>query len=253
VKLPTRGIAIMLKQLEETIALNYDLFTERDLDEIPGLLENLRAVAGLQTYKTRGPRGGKQVPNLQYRAGFERIGREIIDAIDGIAEECRRAVFYYIRDGLQKRPNLEVESDKKTVENYLTKLGFDAEMVDSLNEAENEYRSATNQFELKNTLGHLRSFLENLHRESVKSIADAAGDIVEDRWGKATIYLRTQGLITQQHESFVTSLYTLLSDESVHALGAAPEYARLLRNVVIEYGVMFLSGLDKRDVTIAKS
>jgi hypothetical protein len=28
------------------------------------------------------------------------------------------------------------------------------------------------------------------------------------------------------------------------------EYARLLRNVVIEYGVMFLTVLDKRGVTI---
>jgi hypothetical protein len=119
-------------------------------------------------------------------------------------------------------------------------------MVGALNAAEVEYKSGSNQFELKNCLGHLRSFLEHLHRESVESIAAAAGDAVEDRWGRTTLYLRTQDLITQQHENFVTSLYALLSGESVHPLGAAPEYARLLRNVVIEYGVMFLSVLDKR-------
>jgi hypothetical protein len=109
VKLPTKGMAIMLMQIEETIALNYDLFTEKELQEIPELLENLHAVAELQTYKARGPRGGKLVPNPHYRSGFEKIGREIVNAFYGIVEECRKAVFYYVRDGLQKRPNLEEE------------------------------------------------------------------------------------------------------------------------------------------------
>jgi hypothetical protein len=68
--------------------------------------------------------------------------------------------------------------------------------------------------------------------------------------GDATLFLREQGLYRQQHERFVASLYTLLSDESVHPLTADREYARLLRNVVIEYGVMFLTGLDKRGVKI---
>jgi hypothetical protein len=62
--------------------------------------------------------------------------------------------------------------------------------------------------------------------------------------------LRQQGYVTKQHETFVASLYTLLSDESVHPLTADREYARLLRNVVIVYGVMFLTMLDKRRVKI---
>lgn len=78
----------------------------------------------------------------------------------------------------------------------------------------------------------------------------SAGTAVNDRWGDATLCLRTSGVITKQHEAFVTSLYTLISDESVHPLGTGPEYARLLRNVVIEYGVMFLSVLDKRGIRI---
>jgi len=53
----------------------------------------------------------------------------------------------------------------------------------------------------------------------------------------------------KQHESFVTALYTLMSDDGVHALGTEREYARLLRNMVIEYGVMFLTMLDKKGHT----
>jgi hypothetical protein len=57
-------------------------------------------------------------------------------------------------------------------------------------------------------------------------------------------------IFTKQHEAFVTTLYTLISDTSVHPLGTDREYARLLRNVVIEYGVMFLSTLAKKGVKI---
>jgi hypothetical protein len=103
---------------------------------------------------------------------------------------------------------------------------------------------------LKSCLGHIRSFLEHLHREAAKSIAAAAGNTVGDRWGNATIYLRQQGYFTKQHEAFITSLYTLISDASVHPLVAEREYARLLRNVVIEYGVMFLTVLAKKGVKV---
>jgi mannosyltransferase len=89
-----------------------------------------------------------------------------------------------------------------------------------------------------------------LHRDAVKSIAAKAGNTVTDGWGEAILYLRQHRYFTKQHESFVASLYTLLSDESVHPLTADREYARLLRNVTIEYGVMFLTALDKRGVKI---
>jgi hypothetical protein len=157
---------------------------------------------GVQTYNARGPRGGKQVPNPHYKAVFEKVGRERVNAFLGITEECRTAVFYCVREGLHKRPNLEVESDKKTVDGYLTKLGFGADMAGDLNAAETEYRRANNQFEQKSSLGHLRSFLGHLHRESAKPIAASAGDVLEDKWGSTTLYLRARGCFTKQHESF---------------------------------------------------
>ena len=45
-------------------------------------------------------------------------------------------------------------------------------------------------------------------------------------------------------------LYTLLSNEGVHPLIAEREFARLLRNMVIEYQFMFLTMLQKKGITI---
>jgi hypothetical protein len=179
-----------------------------------------------------------------------RRGRFIFDILACCKGLPFTARYWYLKGALQELPNLEIESDKLKVEGFLIKLGFSADMVKALDAAESDYKSTASAFELKNCLGHLRSFLEHLHREAAKSIAAAAGQTVIDRWGDATLYLRQQGYFTKQHETFVTSLYTLLSDESVHPLTAEREYARLMRNVVIEYGVMFLIMLDKRGVKI---
>ena len=42
----------------------------------------------------------------------------------------------------------------------------------------------------------------------------------------------------------------VLSDEGVHPLIAEKEFARLFRNMVIEYGLMFLTMLEKKGVRI---
>ena len=250
-KMPTVSLAIMLKEIEEMIALNFNLFSDSELSTIPSKLGHLKEIADRQTYSARGRRGGGPMKeNPHYRQGYSHVGKEIVNAIDGITEECRKARFWYLKGALQELPNLEIESDKLKVEGFLVKIGFSNEMVEALNAAETDYKSTASAFELKNCLGHLRSFLEHLHRESVKSIAKAGGQTVVDRWGDVTLYLRQQGFFTKQHEAFAASLYTLLSDESVHPLTADREYARLLRNVVIEYGVMFLTVLDKKGVTI---
>ncbi len=252
-KMPAVGLAIMLNEIEEMIALNFNLLSQGELESMPSDLLHLRNVAERQTYGRIRVRGGPVKPteqNPDYRPGFEAVGREIVSAIDAITEECRKARYWYLKGELQELPNLEIERDRLQVESYLLKLGFRHDMVRALDAAESDYKSTASAFELKNCLGHLRSFLEHLHRESAKSIAAAAGHSFIDRWGDATLYLRQQGFFSKQHESFVSSLYTLLSDESVHPLTADREYARLLRNVVIEYGVMFLSALDKRGIVL---
>src|SRR5579862_6719054 len=151
--------------------------------------------------------------------------------------ECRQARYWYLKGALQNRPNLEIENDKLKVESYLSKLGFGDDMIKILNSVEQSYKEAGTPFELKSCFAHLRSYLEHLHRVTAKAIANTSGvPLAKDNWGTATLYLRENGLFTPQHENFVTSLYTLMSDTSVHPLGADREYARLLRNMVIEYG-----------------
>jgi hypothetical protein len=249
--MPTPALAIMMIQVEDTIALNWNWFSNEQLQEIPKWLDPLREIAHRQTYASVRQRSSAIVRhNPHYKAGYEPEGNQIVKSINGITKECQQARYWYLKGMLQRTVNAEVESDKAKVEEFLTQLGFSADMIKTLNAAENDYKSA-NPFELKSCLGHIRSFLEHLHREAAKSIAATAGDTVDDRWGAATSYLRQQGYLTNQQEGFSTSLYTLISDTSVHPLGTEREYARLLRNVVIEYGVMFLAMLAKNGIKVS--
>ena len=246
---PTTGMVIMFMELQEIISLNFNLFSDTEFVELSDAVGELsNSIA--KYIGRRKISGGKLIENPDYKESYAKSAEAVMSRLVAITEQCRKARFFYLKGALQKLPNLEIEADKKKVQGFLVKLGFTGSMLGALNAAENDYTTTATTFELKSCLGHLRSFLEYLHRESAKSIAIASGDTLTDKWGDATLYLRQKGVYTRQHEAFVAALYTLISDTSVHPLGADREYARLLRNVVIEYGVMFLTTLDKNGVKI---
>jgi hypothetical protein len=45
-------------------------------------------------------------------------------------------------------------------------------------------------------------------------------------------------------------LYTLVSDEAIHPLIAEREYARLFRNMVIEYDLLLLTTLERKGISL---
>src|SRR6202021_1020201 len=48
--MPTFGLAILMAYMEEMIALNFNLFSEKELKEMPAALAHLREIAEQQTY-----------------------------------------------------------------------------------------------------------------------------------------------------------------------------------------------------------
>lgn len=245
---PTIPLAILFLALEDMIALNFTLFSDEELKQIPRQLQPLLKYFGdiakadsvstkpaTKDSKERGP-----------------VAREICDSIRGILEECRTARHYYLSEQLlSENPNLEIEGDKKKLRDSLASLGFDLVLIQTLRKAEDLYKPTSDGFDLKSCIGHLRSFLEILHRDSAAAVAAQANETGGSKWGEWILYLRQKGIFTVQHEQFVAALYTLMSDKSVHPLTADREYARLLRNMLVEYGVMFLATLTKNGVKIS--
>lgn len=255
VELPTASIAVMFAQLSEMITLNFTVFADAELAAMPEALKPVREMAYRQTWPNRRPRGapGPVEVNEHYKEGFRAEGVEIVRAIDAFLVQCEEARYWYVKGVLLQLRNPEIESDKTQVISYLERLGFTEDMRQSLNVAEQNYRAESDGFELKTCLGHLRSFLEQLHIQACVPIAASIGDPEPpQKWGKATLFLRTNGILSQMEEAFITSLYTITSDEAIHPTVAQREYARIRRNMIIEYGLMFLTVLDKKGFRVGR-
>ncbi len=103
---PTNGLALMMMQIEETIGLNFNVFTEDELRQIPSWLTPIREMADRQTPKARGTRGGTLVQNPHYQAGRESEAKRIVDSIDGITTQCSQS-HLFLSEG---RPPTNAES-----------------------------------------------------------------------------------------------------------------------------------------------
>jgi len=235
---PSPGLTLLLMQLEEMITLNFTLFTDEEYAQLPTAIATLNQV--IADIQKRAKPGSTMESNTMFN-----VSREISEFCDSISEGCRKARFLYVKGSLLPGMNLEVNQDKSRVRTFLEKLGFTQLLIESLDEAERLYRTAATPFELKSSMGHLRSFLEQLHLQACAAAHKKLGGSLPSKWGEALQYLRDHNVLTVKEEQFAAQLYALMSDTSVHPLVAEREYARLMRNISIEYGLLLLTKLDK--------
>jgi hypothetical protein len=231
------GLTLLLVQLEEMIALNFTLFTDEEYIELSDAVESIRVE--VSKLPKQAPSGSSADTNT-----YHHVRREIPTLCESLIEGSRKARFLYLKGALSQGMNLEINQDKGAVQTFLQKLGFDSPLIQTLDEVEKLYRASATAFDLKNSLGLLRSFLEQLHLKAAAAQCKS-GSSPPLKWGGALTSLRESGVLTKQEERFVAELYTLISDTGVHPLIAEPEYARLMRNMSIEYGLLLLTKLDK--------
>jgi hypothetical protein len=249
---PSPGHVILLRHLEDMIALNFTILTKGDYLENSLLLDNFSRTTKLELAKWKRGAGDVRFPSVGV-INMPSAFREIIASVEGIREECRKASYLYVKASLSEGLNVEVNQDKNAVASYLSELGFRKILIDSLNEAERLYYGPATAFDLKASMSHLRSFIEALHADSVLAIVAKGAVGPANGWGPNLIFLRQNAVLTPKEEAFVAGLYGLISDQAVHPLVAEREYARLARNMIIEYALLFLEKLKKLNLTEPRS
>ncbi|HEV2500405.1 MAG TPA: hypothetical protein VGY31_12575 [Terriglobia bacterium] len=242
------GHAVLLRHLEDMIALNFTALTDQDYEAFIMTITTVGHTARIKykAHKDSSAKGAETAESLNFWG-------EIIAASDGIKEECRKARYFYLKGALLEGLNLEVNQDKTAVEGYLKGQGFSDRLIECLNHAEAIYHSAATGFEFKTCMGHLRSFMEQLHSEGLAKLRVGAPHSTNHKWGKGLILLREAGVLSKAEEGYASALYILVSDEGVHPVIAEKEYARLARNVVIEYALLFLRVLERQASKYANS
>ncbi len=245
------GHAPLLRQLEEMIALNYTVFTDSDYETLGLAMLNISARAAEREKEYR--KGNTVSVKWLEIGSVSATGFciEVEASSKAIVEQCRKARYLYLKGLLSEGLNLEVNQDKIAVEEYIQRYGFPHTLVESLNEAERLYLHGTTLLEFKSSMGHLRTFLENVHSEAMPALYGKFGGSLPNKWGGGLSYLVQNNVLSTVEEKFIAGLYGLISDEGVHALVAEREYVRLSRNFVIEYALLFLRKMEKLGIKVA--
>jgi hypothetical protein len=239
------GHMLLLLELEDLIAFNFYQFTNTEYEQLSATITVFQKKASQQVdYYNQGNFRDTNWPEIGAVSG-KGLSQAIERSCSGIVEQCRKARYFYLKGALREGLNLEVNQDKTAVETYLHQFGFTPSLVDTLNEAERLYHLQGTPFDSKNSLGHLRSFLENVQKEAMPRVHAKYGGNLSLDWGGGLAYLAKNDVLSKAEELFVMSLYRLISDEGVHPLIAQREYVRLARNMVIEYALLFLTKMDK--------
>ncbi len=243
---PLPGHVLLLGQLEDMIALNFTLFSDSEYEQAAFSVSilKMRSQQQLDDFRAKQGRGEIVWPQIG-DVGVQTVFAEIMARATGIEEQCRKARFLYLKASLLEGLNLEVNQDREAVQSYLQTLGFSNALAESLNEVDRLYFGTSTAFDLKSCMGLLRSVLETLHGEALPAFQAKPGNPLPERWGERLTYLRENGILSKAEEKFVSALFGLISDEAVHPIIAEREYARLARNMVIEYALLFLRKLDK--------
>ena len=246
---PSPGKAVLLQYLEDMVALNFTVFSDAEYVQLELRASGLRDAYNQKFYQSReaesrGERRAKQywegtmVPSIF-------LWQELRDGAVNLMEESRKARYFYLKGSLLEGLNIEINQDREAVQSYLRQLGFTETLAKSLDEAERLYREGGSAFDMKASMGHLRSFLEGLHNSAFPLLLSKYGGTTPPKWGAGLTYLRENCVLSKAEEQFAASLYTISSDQAVHPLMAEREYARLIRNVVIEYALLILSKLER--------
>lgn len=238
-KAPIRpALTLLLMQIEEMIALDFTLFSDSEYEVLSNTVKSFQPAIAALNDRIR------TADTIESNTRFHLV-KELPPLCASIVEMSRKAIFLRMKSDRSSEANVELQTDRAQVGEILHHLAFSRLLIASLEQAEKSYREASSTFEYKECMAHLRSFLENLHKEACVLVHSKRGGTLPSTWGKAVAYLVQEGVLTKTEEAFVTSLYTLLSDTGVHPLVAEREYARLVRNMNIEYGLLFLTRLEK--------
>ena len=237
------GLTLLLLHIEEMITFDFTLFAEPEYERIASAAKTIM-------YSVEKERKKPKLSNTVASNTRHHVVQEIPQLCNAIVEQCRSAAYLYVKGSLLPGMNLEINQDKNRVRNFLEKLGFTPLLIQSLDEAEKLYQTAATPFELKSCLGHLRSFVEQLHLQACVGAHKKYSGSVPSKWGEALKYLIDNKILTKQEEQFFASLYTLVSDTGIHPLIADREYARLIRNMSIECGLLLLTKMDKLGINL---
>lgn len=143
----------------------------------------------------------------------------------------------------------ELTADVAKVKNRVATYGFNADLNSLLEKVEDGLVGKGDKFDQAALLKHLRTFFEKLHQQVGETLRNRLPQTVDGtdltKCGQAIDFLQRKGVLTEKMRDLARALYSVLSNEGVHAIKSEREYIRLCRNMVAEYALVLFFELDR--------
>jgi hypothetical protein len=119
------------------------------------------------------------------------------------------------------------------------------------------YNSASDPFDCKSILTHLRTFIESIYRElsiRIESLNNIKCNAPNDKFNEYLNYLSCDkvAFIQKSEKEFFRQFYNLMSEEGVHKFTSRREYVRICKNVAYEFGLLLLERFSDFDFSANK-
>lgn len=175
-----------------------------------------------------------------------RLSNELT-AIDGLVQLVR---YERLKKHLVEGHNPEINTDREAVVSRLAALGFPKDVEEALRDVDAKLQVADSPFDFKGCIDLVRAVFEKVVQHSAAAVSKrsaqtlASGPAVGN-FSPYKQYLQNNGLLTPNEAEAVQKLYNYLSTDGAHALGSAPEQARVAKNNVIEWSLLILGRVQK--------
>ncbi len=218
--------------LEERLVNESEVFTDEDVELIAEMRKQLAPRFRL---------GRVTAPMLLPRAP-----RELSEILERVAKEIDEIRYFRLERELLSGTNPEINTDKKLLLSRMETLGFRPEIARALEEADRELSTAATPFEFKGVVDLVRTAYEETLEDAARRVARLKDSPITGTSHFAAFreFLVKQGIVTKDEGELSQKLYNYLSNAGVHALGSAPEQARVTKNIVIEICLLILGRIQ---------
>jgi hypothetical protein len=210
------------KALDQTLAMESHIFNESDLNWIEETQEILR--------QTR----LKELESQPEGSAVWWLAR--------LKSRIARVRYLRLKKELFEGQNPEINTDKQALVSRLEALGFRPRIATALKEADKKLSGATTSMDFKGVMDLVRTAYEETFEDAAKAIASARNKTIAQgsHFAPFRQFLVNEGILTNDEGELSQKLYNYLSNAGSHALGSAPEQARVTKNVVIEVSLLVL-------------
>lgn len=154
-----------------------------------------------------------------------------------------RVRYERLKGELLEAGNPEINTDKEMLVSRMEALGFRKAIVEALREVDRRLQAAGTALDFKGCMDLVRTVFEEVLEDAARTVTKKREislplDPPRKHFQPWVQLLENNGILNGDESALAHKLYNFASNTGSHALGSAPEQARVAKNMVIEFCLM---------------